>query len=65
MLKTTLLFISILLGVLTFSQYKQNVVYSTEFESAYATYPSIPSGILEAVSYAQTRITDIQQTHES
>jgi PKD repeat protein/N-acetyl-anhydromuramyl-L-alanine amidase AmpD len=65
MLKTTLLFISILLGGLTYSQYKQNVLYSNHFEDAYSTYPAIPSGILEAVSYAQTRMTDLHHSQES
>lgn len=34
-------------------------VYQSSFEQAYQLYPAIPKGVLEAVSYNQTRITHL------
>ncbi len=36
--------------------------YTKSFNKAYQLYPAIPKGILEAVSFSQTRFTNIQPT---
>jgi N-acetyl-anhydromuramyl-L-alanine amidase AmpD len=37
--------------------------YDTHFQEAYQTYPNIPVGILEAISYTQTHIKDVNRSH--
>lgn len=59
-LKNTLLVISILLGSFNNGFTQSSYSYQTEFESAYVSYPLVPEGLLEAVSFCQTRITDLQ-----
>ncbi|MEZ4923057.1 MAG: N-acetylmuramoyl-L-alanine amidase [Crocinitomicaceae bacterium] len=61
-LKKTLLAISILLGGVQLSIAQNSNPYQAEFQLAYQTYPSVPVGILEAVSFTQTRFTDLDQT---
>ena len=50
----------LLIFISVFSASKANELvienpYSQQFKKAYALYPSVPKGILEAVSYSQTR----------
>ncbi|MBD3637681.1 MAG: N-acetylmuramoyl-L-alanine amidase [Crocinitomicaceae bacterium] len=62
-LKNSLLLISILLGSISTSFSQNSYPYESEFQSAYQQYPDIPKGMLEAVSYCQTRISDLN--HEA
>jgi N-acetyl-anhydromuramyl-L-alanine amidase AmpD len=39
--------------------------YQTEFNAAYAAYPSVPKGILEAVSFSQTRFQNLDNSLSS
>jgi N-acetyl-anhydromuramyl-L-alanine amidase AmpD len=39
--------------------------YQNEFDNAYQQYPSVPRGVLEAVSYTMTRFQHIQNVEES
>lgn len=55
--KFYVLLISILLGNCLFAQSESTYNYQQEFEAAYNEFPIIPKGILEAVSFAQTRFT--------
>jgi PKD repeat protein len=54
-MKRLLLFTSCLLGLHTFSQ--SNTDFENYCQQAYATYPNVPKGILEAVSFTQTRMS--------
>src|SRR5262245_30992351 len=38
--------------------------YTAQFKKAYALYPSVPKGILEAVAYTQTRFSHLQDNTE-
>lgn len=60
----TLLLILILLGINSNGFAQNSYPYQSEFEAAYNQHPSIPKGLLEAVSFCQTRITDMQHKHE-
>lgn len=65
MKNTGLLAILILLG-LSFNANSQNLNnYESEFDAAYLQYPEIPRGILESVSFSQTRFEDIQNPEHS
>jgi hypothetical protein len=62
--------ISILLGQNLFAQTNSltqslpSANYANEFQIAYTDFPQIPKGMLEAVAYAQTRITHITGNNE-
>ena len=65
MQKITLPFILILLGV-NLNLIAQNInSYQNEFDAAYVQYPNLPKGILEAVSFTQTRFDNIQHPEHS
>ena len=64
-LKNSTLLILILLGGFRFSYAQNSYPYQSEFEAAYAAHPDVPKGILEAVSYSQTRFTDLQNSEPS
>lgn len=56
--------------ILVFSQSKANDLiienpYASQFKKAYALYPSVPKGILEAVSWTQTRFTQLNEKDAS
>lgn len=38
--------------------------YTAQFKKAYSLFPSVPKGILEAVSYTQTRFNHLQDNNE-
>ena len=65
-MKKTLLILAVTLGIAegTFSQQAKisNTDFSAYFEKAYGQYPSIPRGILEAVSFTNTHVQHI--THD-
>lgn len=46
------------------AQQLNTALYKTSFSEAYATYPSIPRGLLEGVAYAQTRIQHISGNNQ-
>ncbi|MFT5820880.1 MAG: hypothetical protein ACI8ZM_002128 [Crocinitomix sp.] len=54
----------ILLGLNSFGQVIDPEGYASEFESAYASYPTIPKGLLEGVAFAQTRMRHIEGNNE-
>lgn len=54
-MKRSLLFASCLLGFNSFSQTSAD--FENYCQQAYAAYPAIPKGIIEAVSYTQTRMS--------
>ena len=61
-LRITLLSILILLGGVQ-NLFSQNTYpFQLEFEAAYAAHPSVPKGMLEAVSFCQTRFSDLQHS---
>lgn len=64
-LKNTALFISILLGGFVTSHAQNVYPYQSAFEAAYLAHPSVPKGMLEAVSYCQTRIVDLDHVEHS
>tara|TARA_R110001592_G_scaffold58067_2_gene176291 strand:+ start:1141 stop:3810 length:2670 start_codon:yes stop_codon:yes gene_type:complete len=39
--------------------------YQNEFDNAYQQYPSVPKGVLEAVSFTMTRFQHLENTQES
>ena len=45
--------------------YAPPTTYNLFFEEAYALYPQIPRGLLEAVAYNQTHIRDINSRNEA
>ncbi len=53
-MKRLLLFTTCLLGLNTFAQTSDFQIYC---QQAYAAYPNVPPGMIEAVSYTQTRMT--------
>jgi len=59
MKKAGLLFIVILLSFISKAEIINNP-YQTQFDNAYAQFPQIPKGILEAVSFSQTHFKNIQ-----
>lgn len=61
-LKNTILAILILLGGSTVILAQNSNPYHTEFKMAYLAYPNIPAGLLEGVSFTQTRFTDLHLT---
>jgi hypothetical protein len=61
-LKTHFISILILLGLVNNSLAQDYNPYQAEFHQAYLAYPSLPNGILEAVSFTQTRFTDLHHT---
>jgi PKD repeat protein/N-acetyl-anhydromuramyl-L-alanine amidase AmpD len=62
MKKIALIFILILLGGTSNSIAQSLNNYENEFDAAYAAYPNIPKGILEGVSFVQTRFTNIDHS---
>ncbi|MBK6526837.1 MAG: N-acetylmuramoyl-L-alanine amidase [Crocinitomicaceae bacterium] len=48
----------------SFTQSLPSANYANEFQIAYTDFPQIPKGMLEAVAYAQTRITHITGNNE-
>jgi len=62
MKKIALIFILILLGGTSNSIAQSLNNYENEFNAAYASYPNIPKGILEGVSFVQTRFTNIDHS---
>lgn len=60
----SLFVISILLGNNSISQTISSDNFASEFQMAYSQFPEIPKGMLEAVAYAQTRITHISGNNE-
>ena len=50
--------------IIGFSQKNQLPVnpYQQEFANAYAQYPDVPKGVLEAVSFTMTRFHDIKNS---
>lgn len=65
MKNTGLLAILILLGVAINGNSQNLNHYQNEFNAAYSQYPDIPQGLLEAVSYSQTRFKNIQHPEHS
>ena len=61
----TLSFILILLGAINSSNAQSSNSYANEFKAAYIAYPEVPKGMLEAVAFCQTRITNIQHPEHS
>ena len=60
-----LLSILILLGGTYSVNAQADNYYANEFKAAYIAYPDVPEGLLEAVSFAQTRIVDIEHPEHS
>ncbi|PCJ01446.1 MAG: hypothetical protein COB15_00555 [Flavobacteriales bacterium] len=65
-MRTFLFFLILVFPSLLFSQIKlvENN-YQHEFANAYAQYPNVPKGVLEAVSYTTTHFQHIQNITES
>ena len=64
---TTLLLFILSIPVMGLSQNTENQNYKSAFESAYQACPSIPQGLLEAVSYTNTHcyhLTDANYFHD-
>lgn len=59
-MKRLLLFASCLLGFHSFSQ--SNADFENYCQQAYAAYPNIPRGMLEAVSFTQTRMSYLTES---
>ncbi|MEX1002699.1 MAG: N-acetylmuramoyl-L-alanine amidase [Crocinitomicaceae bacterium] len=64
-LKTAFFIISILLGTIQTVNARQFYPYQQEFSQAYLSHPEIPTGLLEAISFTQSRINDIQPAAQS
>ena len=66
-MKSILLTFLVSISLIVFSQ--KNTLptnnYQQEFAFAYAQYPDVPNGILEAVSYTMTRFQHLQNEEES
>jgi len=63
----TLLFLLLLMPVLAFSQTAVNQNHTSAFQSAYQACPSIPKGLLEAISFTNTHcnhLTDANYFHD-
>ena len=63
---TTLLLFFLSMPIMAFSQKAENQNYKPAFEAAYKSYPNIPQGLLEAVSFTNTHchhLTDDNYFH--
>jgi len=56
---TTLLFFILSMPIMALSQTAENQNYNTVFKSAYQSYPDIPKGMLEAISFTNTHCTHL------
>ena len=56
MLKSIYTLLLFFIGIHSFSQEIDGTRFAEDFEAAYTAYPNIPSGLLEGVAFAQTRM---------
>ena len=66
-MRVIIVFIFLSFSFLSFSQKNEKVInsFEQEFAAAYAQYPDVPKGLLEAVSFTMTRFQHHYNTEES